>query len=143
MIASNCDKFPVNCDKFPVRICLLWITLMFAIVPRETFCCQFLLFSCSAGLFAVLLASLLFCWSMLVCWLFCRSAGFSAALPLCWCAAGALVYRATAASLSFCLPVLWCFSAVGHIAALLICAASTFHAVCLFSCPIFSVCSPC
>ncbi|WP_419583642.1 hypothetical protein [Thiolapillus sp.] len=80
---------------------------MFAIVPRETFCCQLLLFSCSAGLFAVLLASLPFCWSMPVCWLFCRSAGFSAALlaslPLCWRAAGALVYRATAGCLSLCL----------------------------------------
>ncbi|WP_419603549.1 hypothetical protein [Thiolapillus sp.] len=58
---------------------------MFAIVPRETFCCQLLLFSCSAGLFAVLLAFLPFCWSMPVCWLFCRSAGFSAALlACCW-----------------------------------------------------------
>ncbi|WP_419590213.1 hypothetical protein [Thiolapillus sp.] len=70
-----------------------------------------------------------------LCWLLCRSAGFSAALPLCWRAACALVYRATAASLFLCLPVLWCFSAVGYIAALLICAASTFHVGLSFQLP--------
>ncbi|WP_419585877.1 hypothetical protein [Thiolapillus sp.] len=78
---------------------------MFAIVPRETFGCWFfvVLSLCrsagrSVGRSAVLLvfACLMF---------FCLSAGLCAALlasvPLCWCAAGVLVYRATAASLLF------------------------------------------
>ena len=80
---------------------------MFAIVPRETFGCQLLLFSCSAGFFAVLLASLPFCWSMSVCWPLCCSTGLyavlTAFLSLYLLAACALVYRATAGCLSFCL----------------------------------------
>ena len=103
MIASNYDKFPVNYDKFPVGICVVWITFVFAIVPRETFLPLCWPLCRSAGLFAALLASLPLCWPL------CRSAGLFAALlaslPLCWRAAGALVYWATAASLSFCLPV--------------------------------------
>ncbi|WP_419628149.1 hypothetical protein [Thiolapillus sp.] len=82
---------------------------MFAIVPRETFGCWFFValslcrsVGLSAGRSAVLL--------VFVCLMFfCLSAGLCAALlaflPLCWRAACALVYRATAASLFFCLPV--------------------------------------
>ncbi len=116
MIASNYDKFPVNYDKFPVGICVVWITFVFAIVPRETFLPLCWPLCRSAGLFVALLASLSLCWPLCrsagllpLCWPLCRSAGLFAALlaslPLCWRAAGALVYRATAASLSFCLPV--------------------------------------
>ena len=80
---------------------------MFAIVPRETFGCWFFAampFCRSAGRSAGRSALLL----VFVCLtVFCLSAGLCAALlaslPLCWRAACALVYRATAASLSFCL----------------------------------------
>ncbi|WP_419593343.1 hypothetical protein [Thiolapillus sp.] len=63
----------------------------------------------SAALLASLLAVLLFCWSMSVCWFLCRSTGLYAVLMvfllLYLLAACALVYRATAGCLSFCLPV--------------------------------------
>ncbi|WP_419639808.1 hypothetical protein [Thiolapillus sp.] len=82
---------------------------MFAIVPRETFGCWFFVampFCRSAGRSAGRSVLLLVYVCLMV---FCLSAGFSAALLasllLCWRAACALVYRATAASLSFCLPV--------------------------------------
>ncbi|WP_419620484.1 hypothetical protein, partial [Thiolapillus sp.] len=80
---SNCDKFPVNYDKFPVRICLLWITLMFAIVPRETFGCWFFAampFCRSAGRSAGRSVLLLVYVCLMV---FCLSAGLSAALVVC------------------------------------------------------------
>ncbi|WP_419587860.1 hypothetical protein [Thiolapillus sp.] len=105
----NYDKFPVNYDKFPVGICVVWITFVFAIVPRETFGCWFFVAlplcrsaGLSAGRSAVLLVSV--CLTV-----FCLSAGLCAALlaflPLCWRVACALVYRATAGCLSLCLPV--------------------------------------
>ncbi|WP_419639838.1 hypothetical protein, partial [Thiolapillus sp.] len=56
---------------------------MFAIVPRETFCCQLLPFSCSAGFFAVLLAYACLLASLLLYWPLCRSDGLSIALFVC------------------------------------------------------------
>ncbi len=108
----------------------------------------------SAGLSAALLASLPLCWplcrsaallaSLPLCWPLCRSAALLASLPLCWplCRSAALL----ACCLRFGLPgdsrlpfslsaCAWCFFAVGYIAALLICAASTFHAGLSFQLP--------
>ena len=116
MIASNYDKFPVNYDKFPVGIFLLWITFVFAIVPRETFRCWFFvaLLLCrsvcrSAGRSVVLLVSA----CLMV---FCFSAGFSAALlvvllAFCLCCLR-LGLPGAAGGLSLCLPVLGVFLSV-------------------------------
>ncbi|WP_419588409.1 hypothetical protein [Thiolapillus sp.] len=82
---------------------------MFAIVPRETFVCWFFAampFCRSAGRSAGR-SSLLLVFACLT--VFCLSAGLCAALLVVLlfllCAACALVYRATAGCLSFCLPV--------------------------------------
>ncbi|WP_419636191.1 hypothetical protein [Thiolapillus sp.] len=82
---------------------------MFAIVPRETFVCWFFAampFCRSAGRSAGRSVLLLVYVCLMV---FCLSAGLSAALLavllFLLCAACVLVYRAIAASLSFCLPV--------------------------------------
>ncbi|WP_419639954.1 hypothetical protein [Thiolapillus sp.] len=107
---------------------------MFAIVPRETFGCWFFAampFCRSAGRSAGRSVLLLVYVCLMV---FCLSAGLSAALLAC-CVCFGLPGDSRLTSL--CLPVLWCFSAVGHIAALLICAASTFHACLSFQLPNF------
>ncbi|WP_419594532.1 hypothetical protein [Thiolapillus sp.] len=81
----NYDKFPVNYDKFPVRICVVWITFVFAIVPRETFVCWFFAampFCRSAGRSAGRSVLLLVFACLTV---FCLSAGLCAALlACCW-----------------------------------------------------------
>ena len=110
----------------------------------------------SLCLLASLPACRCFCWSLSVCWLLCQPAGVSAGLclpagfsvslpaflsvsvcllvsvPICWslcCAPFALVYRAIAGCLSFCLPVPGVLPLGGYIASVpLICAASTFYA---------------
>ena len=108
------------------------------------------------------------CWPLFACWPLCQSAGVSAGLCLpaglsaslpaflpvsvCLLAFDGLCVCLIAfvlCCLRFGLPgdsrlpfslsaCAWCFFAVGYIAALLICAASTFSLACLFSCPAFS-----
>ncbi|WP_419637945.1 hypothetical protein, partial [Thiolapillus sp.] len=80
----------------------------------------------SASLPAFLPVSVCLLASLPVCRRFCRS------LVVCWslcCAPFALVYRAIAGCLSFCLPVPGVLPSGGYIASVpLICAASTFYA---------------
>ncbi|WP_419639905.1 hypothetical protein, partial [Thiolapillus sp.] len=76
--------------------------------------------------YACLLASLLLYWPL------CRSDGLSIALFVCCVCLGLPGDSRLPVFLSACV---WCFSAVGHIAALLICAASTFHACLSFQLP--------
>ncbi|WP_419614799.1 hypothetical protein, partial [Thiolapillus sp.] len=64
---------------------------------------------------------------LLVCWPLCRSCSV---LRVSW-------FTGRQPPAFFLSANAWCFSAVGHIAALLICAASTFHACLSFQLPNF------